>query len=312
MFGIFFLLCRNLTEIDLVHCNDLEPLPFCVLLKALSFGRIKIIYDAHELETEKNATTGVRQIISRLLESLLIKRIDSFMTVSPSIAEWYRERFDLKRVEVVLNCPRLWATSKKNTLRRELGIGDGVHIVLYQGGFMSGRYLEELLEAFRIDDRADQALVFLGRAADTAQARSIERAIKSAADTLGNVHHLPSVPLELLSDYTSSADIGISLIEDICLSYRYCLPNKFFEFAMAGLPIVVSDLPEMRRMVEEYDCGVVCSSARPASIRGAIDTALYGDMVRLGLNARRMAQDNSWERQEQKLLALYDKILKVA
>jgi glycosyltransferase involved in cell wall biosynthesis len=163
-----------------------------------------------------------------------------------------------------------------------------------------------------MEDRADRALVFLGHAADTPQARSIHREIKNAARTLINVHYLPSVSPELLSEYTSSADIGISLIEDVCLSYRYCLPNKFFEFAMAGLPIVVSDLPEMRRMVEEYKCGVVCSSARPASIRGAIDTVLYGDMVRLGWNARRMAEDNSWERQEQKLLALYDKILKVA
>ena len=309
---MFFLLSRNLTQIDCVHCNDLEPLPFCVLLKALSFGRLKIIYDAHELETEKNATTGIRRLISGLLESFLIKRIDAIMTVSPSIAKWYKERYDLKRVEVVLNCPKLWSVSKRNTLRRELGIEEGLKVVLYQGGFMPGRHLEDLLDAFRIDDRGDRALVFLGRATDSPRARSIEREIKTAADTLRNVYHLPSVPPDLLPEYTSSADVGISLIEDSCLSYRYCLPNKLFEFAMAGLPIIVSDLPEMRRMIEEYDCGEVCSSPQPASILRSIDFVLEGDMVRTGLNARSMAEEHSWERQEHKLLTIYDDLIKVA
>ena len=309
VFGIFILLCRNLTRIDIVHCNDLEPLPFCVLLKTFTFGRLKIIYDAHELETEKTATTGIRQLISRVLESFLIKRTDAFITVSFSIARWYEERYGLKLVEVVLNCPSLWNLSKKNSLRRELGIGEDVQIVLYQGGFMPGRHLEELLDAFRIEDRSDRVLVFLGHAVDKPESRAIEKAIRSAVDSNRNVLCLPSVSPELLSEYTASADIGISLIEDVCLSYRYCLPNKFFEFAMAGLPIVVSDLPEMRRMVEDYNCGVVCSSVQPRAILRSIDALLLGDFVQAGLNARRMAEENSWERQEHKLLALYDKII---
>jgi glycosyltransferase involved in cell wall biosynthesis len=312
MIEFSFRLAWRSRKASIFHCHDFHPLPAALLARFTGLSKAQIVYDAHEFESQKNGLTPFRSRFVRLLEQIASPCLAAFISVSPAIVAAYRELIPHVEGTLILNCPRLWAAPKENILRRELGIGADVKIVLYQGGFMPGRHIGELLEAFRMEDRADRALVFLGHAADTPQARSIHREIKNAARTLINVHYLPSVSPELLSEYTSSADIGISLIEDVCLSYRYCLPNKFFEFAMAGLPIVVSDLPEMRRMVEEYKCGVVCSSARPASIRGAIDTVLYGDMVRLGWNARRMAEDNSWERQEQKLLALYDKILKVA
>lgn len=312
MIEFSFRLAWRTRNASIFHCHDFHPLPAALLAQFIGLSKAQIVYDAHEFESQKNGLTPFRSLCVRLLEQIASRHLAAFISVSPSIIASYRELIpDLEGI-LILNCPRLWAPEKKNILRRELGIGDDVYIVLYQGGFMPGRHIEELLEAFRIEDRADRVLVFLGHAADTALARSIERVIKSAAATLGNVHYLPSVSPELLSEYTGSADIGISLIEDVCLSYRYCLPNKFFEFAMAGLPIVVSDLPEMRRMVEDYDCGVVCSSPEPASIIRSIDTVLSGDMVRAGLNARQMAEENSWERQEHKLLTLYEKIIKVA
>ena len=84
--------------------------------------------------------------------------------------------------------------------------------------------------------------------------------ILEAGEQNERIHYHESVSSKILNEYTCSANIGICLIEDLCLSYKFCLPNKFFEYAMAGLPILVSDLPEMRKLVEEYDCGVVCDS----------------------------------------------------
>jgi glycosyltransferase involved in cell wall biosynthesis len=78
---------------------------------------------------------------------------------------------------------------------------------------------------------------------------------------------------------------------------------------MAGLPILVSDLPEMRKLVEQYDCGVVCESLTPDGIVNGLKKLLSRDLVKLGKNARKMAEDNSWEVQEEKLLRLYDKVL---
>ena len=124
-----------------------------------------------------------------------------------------------------------------------------------------------------------------------------------------NIHFHDPVGPDSLCEFTGSADLGICLIEDLCLSYKFCLPNKFFEYAMAGLPILVSDLPEMRKLVEEYDCGVVCESLTPDGIVNGLKKLLSKDLVKLGKNARKMAEDHSWDVQEEKLLGLYDKVL---
>jgi len=93
------------------------------------------------------------------------------------------------------------------------------------------------------------------------------------------------------------------------LNHKYSLPNKFFEYAMAGLPILVSDLPEMRKFVEKYNCGVICESITPKGIARGIKKLLEQDLEKLGKNARKMAEDHSWEMQEKKLLRLYEKVL---
>ena len=152
----------------------------------------------------------------------------------------------------------------------------------------------------------------MGYPASTEEGRESYSLILKKVQEFENIHiHDPVAP-DSLCEFTGSADLGICLIEDLCLSYRFCLPNKFFEYAMAGVPILVSDLPEMRRLVEEYDCGVVCDSITPDGIVSGLKKLLSKDLKQLGKNARKMAEDHSWEIQEKKLLSLYTRILKPA
>jgi len=304
-----FRLALRLRSSGVIHCHDFQPLPAVLLGRFMRISRARIVYDAHELESEKNGLTPFRSKCVRFLEKLSARWLDALITVSPAILEAYRELLPQVKSVLVLNCPKRWPACKGDVFRRELGIPAEVRIFLYQGAFIPGRNLEELLEAFRNENGSDRALVLLGHPVNTPASRSLERTIKDAAVSFPNVHHLTSVPPSRLPEYTGSADVGVSLIEDACLSYRYCLPNKFFEFAMAGLPIVVSDLPEMRRMVEEYECGVVYRSGDPGGFQSILDQALSGDLVAMGANARRMAEEHCWEMQEKKLLDLYDEIL---
>ena len=80
---------------------------------------------------------------------------------------------------------------------------------------------------------------------------------------------------------------------------------------MAGLPILVSDLPEMRKFVEKYECGVVCKSVTPQGVVSGLKKLLSRNLDKLSKNSRKMAEDHSWEVQEKKLLFLYDQVLKV-
>ncbi|MBT3638451.1 MAG: glycosyltransferase family 4 protein [Opitutae bacterium] len=306
-------LLRQRTEFDVIHCNDLEPLFFAVLAKWLTRGRLKVVYDAHELETEKHAVRGFRKLVSRWLERWLARRVDACVTVSPSIADWYRDAYGMDLPKVVLNCPPLREVRETVALRRSLGIDDGVRIVLLQGGFSPGRGLPELLEAFEGETAPENcALVFLGFGALHEAGRKLERLVVRAAEERPNVYFHPAVPQRELLELTASADIGVCFTEDMCLSHRYSLPNKLFEYAMTSLPMVVSDLREMRRMVERYDCGVVCEHLSAAGIRAALDSLFSKDLAVLGGNARRLAEEHCWEKQEKKLIELYQSLLKVA
>ena len=100
----------------------------------------------------------------------------------------------------------------------------------------------------------------------TSAGQKLEKQILDLSTKQKNIYHVQSVPMNELLSYTSSASIGVCLTIDNCLNHKYSLPNKFFEYAMAGLPMLVSDLPEMRKLVEKYNCGVICESITPDGI----------------------------------------------
>ena len=56
----------------------------------------------------------------------------------------------------------------------------------------------------------------------------------------------PAVRPQILAEYTASADVGMCLIEDTCLSYRYCMPNKLFEYFAAGVPLSLAACRKLR------------------------------------------------------------------
>ena len=308
---LFWKLWKDLSKIRIIHCNDLEPLAFCILLKVIGSDQTSVIYDAHELETEKEAAVGLRKILSRIAESILIKKVDGFMTVSPSIASWYQKRYDLDEAIVILNCPYLFRGLKKNLLRKKLNISDKKTIVLYQGGFSPRRGIPQLIEVFsRLEIPVEYVLVFLGSGTVNKQGRELQELIEKVSSKNEKVYYHPSVPYSDLLEYTASADIGICLTEDSCLSHRFSLPNKIFEYAMTGLPLIASDLPEMRRLVKNYKCGILCNSSNASSIEQALRKLVGCDLERMSSNSLEMAQIHCWENQEKKLISLYQRVLR--
>ena len=137
----------------------------------------------------------------------------------------------------------------------------------------------------------------------------LEEDIKIASKENKNIFFYPAVAPEIVLEYTSSADIGISFIENTCLSYYYCLPNKLFEYSMVGLPVIVSNMKEMRELVEKYDMGIVVTDDKIESMNNAIDKILQSDIKQMKQNARRCAEENSWEKQEVKTINEYKRVL---
>jgi glycosyltransferase involved in cell wall biosynthesis len=287
-------------DIKVINVHSIALLPFGVFLKYLF--KAQLIYDAHELETEVNDLKGLRQRLAKLIEKTLIKKCDLIFVVSENIADWYSKVYDIQRPLVIKNVPRLTDIKKKNHFKENLRIKDDSIIVLYQGGLSKGRGVDLLLEAFkkRIDDKV--VIVFMGYG-------QLEEQIKIVTKERNNIFYHQAVAPEIVLEYTSSADLGIHMIQNTCLNHYFCLPNKLFEYAMAGLPVIISNMKEMRELVEFYDMGIIVEEESVNALNDAIDTILRSDLKQMKQNARRCAKENSWEVQELKMIKGYMSIL---
>jgi glycosyltransferase involved in cell wall biosynthesis len=285
---------------DILHCNDLNALPIGVVIKKFFNKKAKIVYDAHEYETETNGLGGLKQKVVRLIEKRLIKDADAVMTVSNLIAEEYVRLYGIKKPALVLNTPVYKMVEKKNLFREEFNIKKEQKIFLYQGALNSGRGLETLLEAFKAL-KSNAVIVFMGYGV-------LAPLIAQSAKESENIYFHEAVSPEVVLDYTSSADFGISTIEDSCLSYRYCLPNKMFEYMMVGIPLLVSPLPEMKKVVEEYNVGVVLEENSVDGVKKSVEEAMTLDVKTLENNLEVAKTIYNWQEQEKVLLKVYNEL----
>ena len=296
---------KEFKDVDIVHCNDLNALPAGILIKVFHKDT-KIVYDAHEYEINDKPNQSRWSIrLKYLLEKILIKYAKRVITVSDSIANEYVKLYGIKKPALVLNTPPYTIIEKKDFFRENLGIGKEKRIFLYQGALSYGRGVEILLETFKFLEREgvhQPCIVFMGYG-------PLEDLIKEASRKYANIYFHEAVDPDILLNFTSSADCGISMIEDSCLSYRYSLPNKLFEYIMAEIPVIVSNLPEMKRLVTEHKIGVVAKENSIEAIKEAIKDVLKFNRVQLQENIQRVKKIYNWEEQERILQKLYKELL---
>jgi glycosyltransferase involved in cell wall biosynthesis len=136
----------------------------------------------------------------------------------------------------------------------------------------------------------------------------LEELIRERSRKYSTIFFHPAVNPNVLLNYTSSADYGVSFIEDCCLSYRYCLPNKMFEYLMAGLPVLTSNLWEMKRLVETEGVGIVAQENTVEGFRQAVTASLKQDYAMTQENVFATRKKYCWEEQEKVLKEIYDAI----
>jgi len=285
---------------DILHCNDLNALPIGVTIKKFFNKNVKIVYDAHEYETETHYAKGIGKKITQKLERFLIRYVDKTITVSDSIANEYVRLYNIEKPTLVLNTPFYKEIEKTDIFREKFEIPKEKVIFLYQGALNHGRGIENLVSAFKtMEDK--YIIIFMGYGL-------LEESIKEASKHHKNIYlHEAIAPHKVLA-YTSSADFGISTIEDSCLSYRYCLPNKMFEYMMVGLPIIVSNLPEMKKVVDTFNVGVVLDENSIKGIIEAIEKSVKLDRELLKKNIEKVKKIYNWEEQEIMLLKVYNEL----
>ena len=282
---------------DVLLANDLDTLPANVLAGKLK--RIPVVYDSHEL------FTGVPELVDRprvrkiwqWIEEKCLPHVALAFTVSPSIANHYSQQYGIP-FRVVRNLPAKSTHPAKpwNPITESTPDASDKPVIIYQGALNKGRGLESAIRAMEFLPEAQ--LVIAG-------AGDIEQELKQMAAqiTTGNVTFTGRLTLDQLNQLTQTASLGISVEEDMGLNYRYALPNKLFDYIQARIPVVVSDLPEMRRIVEQYGIGLIATSNQPQTLASHFRTALFVTSLRTewfrGLE--RAAYELTWENEEKVL-----------
>lgn len=296
----FIYIRKNKSQVVTIHTLALLPLGY--LLKIIL--KMRVVYDAHELETETNGLSGWRQRGSKFVERYFIYSCDLVTVVSDSIADWYSETYQIPRPLVIKNTPPFRKLEKKGLFRQKLNIRNDQTIFIYQGVLSLGRGINVLIKAFNERHEENAVMIFMGYG-------ELEDQVKEVSKNTKNIFFVPAVNPDQVLDYTASADIGICYIEKTCLSYYYCMPNKLFEYAMAGLPILVSNMKDMSECVEKNKFGLVLSDPSPLGVNGKINDILSMNYKSLSYKAHQFASDNSWEHQHNLLLEGYQKVLKL-
>lgn len=280
----------------IIHVNDWYVLPIACLIKRSS--KIKIIYDAHELESETNGITNDMRRMVNYIEKSCWKKIDYFITVSPSILEWYKRRYKIENAEIVLNSPQIdkkIGSTKSRYFREEFKISDEKRIFLYLGNLERGRGIHEILQVFSTINQ-NYVVVFMGTG-------SLENEISEYSEKHHNIFLHKPVTHNRVTEVASSADYGICLIENVSLSNFYCLPNKLFENIFAGLPVITSNFPDMSQIVTKFSVGI-CAENNSESLRKAVlrMPEVHFDEKSFSINH---LSELSWSSQARKLESIY-------
>ena len=290
---------KNKAQVVTIH--GLVQLPIAFLVMILCGA--KIIYDAHELETETTSLSGFRKRLYKIMERVFIKFASHVFVASPSIGVWYEEKYQLGDcVSVLMNIHKRKTSLASGKLHKSLKIPQSKKIILYQGALINGRGIEQLIDAYNDlnDDRF--VLVFMGYG--NFEEKIIQQSMKNAS-----IMHHPAVPQSVLGDYTKSAFCGICYVKNGSLNDDLCLPNKFFEYLFAGVPAIVSRAPDMQKILEKYDLGVVIDRLDGKTLASSLDRIVKLKNKSFEKRVSELNRDFNWDIQEHGIVEVYKKLI---
>jgi glycosyltransferase involved in cell wall biosynthesis len=285
-------------QCDLYFANDLEALP--VAARAALKYTSKLAFDAHEyapLEFEERKNWWV---IRGQVEYFLLKysaQIDLSITVVQQIADRYWQEFAFKPI-VVMNAPPGPAIPPHPL--------DPQHIrLVHHGAAIAERRLDTMIESIALCD-ARYSLHFMLMPNQPGYLLHLKELAEKLAP--GRVHfHDPVKPDQIVNKITTF-EIGLFPLKPTNYNYQVALPNKFFDFIMAGLAIVIGPSPAMAEIVKKYGCGRVAPSFEPVDIAQALNQLSQGDIAKMRQAANRAALELNADHEMAKLVAEFDRI----
>lgn len=259
----------------------------------------KIYYNCRELYP---FLAGLRhkavvQNMIKIIERFFIRKADLILTTGEMDSQFIQQYYKLTNSIVVRNLPIIRKPTKNVELKKKLDIPDDSKIILYQGVILDGRGIDLTIKAIR--DLNDVHFVILG---DGVKRKEYEK-LASDIGVESRVHFLGTINQSELINYTVEADLGLSLIESISLSYYYALPNKLFEYIAAGVPVLATNLPQMKLVIEEYKVGKAINMDSVETLANELTELLSNEnlLKEYSSNAVDASKELNWDREYERV-----------
>ncbi len=284
---------------QLLVANDLDTLPANYF--ASKIKHCPLLYDSHEYFTEVPELVN-RKKVQRCwekIEKCLVPHLPFAVTVNESLSRIYSEKYHIPFYSI-RNLPFKQKQCKKINVDSYFSF-PVKHILIYQGALNMGRGIETLIDSISYLNH-ETVLIIAGQG-------DIENELKQRVlnqHLSQNVLFLGRIPLDDLFAYTTTADLGFSLEEPMGNNYYYALPNKLFDYIQAGVPVICSDFPEMRNIINQYHVGKTVPSCNSKELASIINEILHDiqQLTQWKENCRTASLELCWEKEKQKLIQL--------
>jgi len=289
-FFIYLLFAKK----DILYANDTDILWANYWVSKLQ--NKPLIFDSHELFSEVPEIQN-KPLVKRVwlrVERAIIPKLKNVITVSNNIAQHYEKLYNIKAT-VIRNVP---IKNSSNAVPFDFN-SEGKKIILYQGSINVGRGLELMIDTMKLLPNHLFVIIGDGDILEELKQKASFKNLKQQIFFLGKVSP------QKLKTLTPNADIGISLEEDLGLNYRYALPNKLFDYIQAEVSVIVSDLPDMKSLVENQQVGNVLKERTPKALAKLITETLNQNFSKHLSIAK---EELTWNKESKKLIELIQNI----
>lgn len=292
IFGLF-------RKVNLIVSNDLDTLLACYILSKIK--RVPVVYDSHEYFTESVGLEGrpFQKNVWKLIERLIVPRLKYCYTVSPTIAKIYTEKYGVP-FSLIRNFPDFGMEFQKVNLE----FPTDKKILLFQGVFNPGRNLETVIEAMQYLENIIFVLIGYGELEEKLKELSRKFQVEDKVKFLGKM------PFEQMMQYTHNADLGIALEYPLSESFKYSLPNKVFDYTLAGLPFITLGLPEVEAILQEHEIGIKVDFANATELSNIIKLHLSNDQLLSEIKRNQQVASHiyTWKNECTELKKIFSKI----
>jgi glycosyltransferase involved in cell wall biosynthesis len=290
---LYFELLKRADNKTILLSNDLDTL-FANWLISKKM-KIPLVFDSHEIFTEMPSINGrFTQKIWRILQGFLIPKLKYMITASESYSDWFTKTYKIQRPIVVQNFP-LKIDNQQDSLEV-----NSKKIILYQGFINPSRGLDKMIPAMKDINNAEFWICGDGPKKEEYIALTKNFGLE------GKVKFLDKVSPEKLREITKKADVGLSIEENNGLSYFYSMPNKVSDYIQARIPVVVSDFPEMRKVINHFSVGEKISNHDELVEKINIVLNKGKHFYKDPLN--KAAAELCWEKEEPKIVSLFERV----